>query len=147
MQRLYILYDATCAVCRSCRVWLDRQPAFVPLVFVPLQSSDLERRFPGIGALHPEQEIVVVSDGGEVWQGGSAWVMCLWALVDYREWAQRLASPVLLPLARRACALFSERRHDISRWLETDPDPVLARRLATFPQPAGSPTDGYCKPR
>ena len=84
MKRLYILYDATCGVCRRCRVWLDQQPKFVPLAFVPLQSPDLERRFPGIGRLHPEEEIVMVSDEGDVWQGGSAWVMCLWALVDYR---------------------------------------------------------------
>ena len=100
MKRLYVLYDGTCHVCRRCRTWLDRQPAFVPLVFIPLQSPEIACRFPGIGALHPERELVVISDTGDVWQGGSAWVMCLWALREYREWSLRLAHPALLPLAR-----------------------------------------------
>ena len=76
-------------------MWLAQQPAFVPLVFLPLQAPDLPQRFPGLERLHPEKEIVVFSDSGDVWQGGAAWVMCLWALREYREWSQRLAHPAL----------------------------------------------------
>ena len=102
MQRLYVIYDATCELCRRCRVWLARQPAFVPLIFVPLQSSKLSRRFPGIERLHPEEEIVVINELGDVWQGGAAWVMCLWALREYREWSQRLAHPLNCGMMRPA---------------------------------------------
>ena len=42
--------------------------------------------------------------------------MCLYALKEYREWSQRLASPALLPLARRVCELVSDNRLSISRW-------------------------------
>ena len=146
MKRLYVIYDATCELCRRCRVWLARQPAFVPLIFVPLQSLDLSRRFPGIERLHPEEEIVVINELGEVWQGGAAWVMCLWALCEYREWSQRLANPLLLPLARRACGLVSARRHDVSRWLATETTPRLAQRLAAEREPA-CVDSSYCKPR
>jgi predicted DCC family thiol-disulfide oxidoreductase YuxK len=131
MKRLFVLYDATCALCRRCRVWLSAQPAYVPLVFVPLQAVDLRERFRGIDRLQPERELVVISDTGEVWQGGAAWVMCLWALREHREWSQRLAHPLLLPLARRVCALISERRRDISRALRDDPAERLARRTQT----------------
>ena len=148
MKRLTILYDMHCPLCRRCRVWLERQPAFVPLVFLPLQSSETACRFPGIGKLHPEKEIVVISDTGDVWQGGSAWVMCLWALREYREWAQRLAHPVLLPLARRACELVSENRHKLSRWLSnpTATTEELRAKLDALPA-AACASDGYCKPR
>lgn len=146
MQRLYVIYDATCELCRRCRVWLARQPAFIPLIFVPLQSRDLSQRFPGIERLHPEEEIVVINELGEVWQGGAAWVMCLWALCEYREWSQRLAHPLLLPLARRACGLVSARRHDVSRWLETETTPRLAQRLAAERELA-CVDSSYCKPR
>ena len=147
MKRLTILYDMHCPLCRRCRVWLERQPAFVPLVFLPLQSEEVACRFPGIGALHPEREIVVISDTGDVWQGGSAWVMCLWALREYREWSQRLAHPVLLPLARRVCELVSANRHQLSRWLfRTATNDELREKLDALPA-AACAADGDCHSR
>ena len=148
MKRLYILYDQHCPMCRRCRVWLEQQPAFVPLVFLPLQSPDTARRFPGIEQLHPEKEIVVISDSGEVWQGGAAWVMCLWALREYREWSQRLSHPALLPLARRVCEVVSENRHLISRWLfdSRETPESLRQRLGVLPVQACA-NEGCCKPR
>src|SRR5262249_20260520 len=107
MKKLYILYDSQCELCRRCRVWLGRQPAFVSFVFMPVQSPEAECRFPSLKELHPEKEIVVISDEGAVWQGGAAWVMCLWALREYREWSQRLAHPAMLSLARRICEVVS----------------------------------------
>ena len=146
MKRLTILYDMHCPLCRRCRVWLERQPAFVPLVFLPLQSPEVACRFPGIERLHPEKEIVVISDTGDVWQGGSAWVMCLWALREYREWSQRLAHPALLPLARRACELVSDNRHKLSRWLfRTSTTEELRQKLDALPASACA-NDGCCKP-
>lgn len=114
---LYVLYDAECALCRRCRAWLEAQPAFVELRFVALQSGEAARRFPGIGAWDPRGQLLVVSDGGDVYRGPQAWIMCLYALREYREWSQRLAHPALLPLARRFCELVSENRLALSRWV------------------------------
>jgi hypothetical protein len=33
--------------------------------------------------------------------------MCLWAMRDYREWSLRLATPELMPFARRLIAWIS----------------------------------------
>lgn len=137
VQKLYVLYDAECGLCQRCLGWLRRQPAFVALVFIPLQSPEIGCRFPGIEQMHPEKELLVISDAGGVWQGGAAWVMCLWALREYREWSQRLAHPALLPFARRACGIVSENRRQISRWLfhpSIGPD-ELQRRLNSLPDP------------
>jgi len=41
--------------------------------------------------------------------------MCLWALVRYREWSLRLADPRFRGLARKAFALVSDHRQDLSR--------------------------------
>ncbi len=117
MQTLYVLFDQECGLCRRCRRWLERQPAFVELRFVALQSPEIADRFPGVEEqFHPREQLVVVSDEGAVYQGSHAWIMCLWALREYREWSQRLASPVLLPWARRACELVSENRLSLSAW-------------------------------
>ena len=42
-----------------------------------------------------------MSDQGAVYRNGSAWIMCLFALEAYRDWANRLAHP-LLAAARAA---------------------------------------------
>lgn len=148
MKKLYILYDSECELCRRCRVWLARQPAFVPLVFVPLQSPEAECRFPALEELHPEEEIVVIDDAGAVWQGGAAWVMCLWALQEYREWSLRLAHPALLSLARRMCVVVSANRYKISNWLrKAKSHEELQRKLALFPAPTACAPGGTCKAR
>jgi len=146
MKRLHVLYDAECELCRRVRLWLARQPADVPLDFIPLQTPDLAQRFPGVAAFRPDQEIVVISDEGAVWWGGHAWITVLWALREYRPWAQRLARPALIPLARQACALVSENRHALSRWFAQADADQLRARLASLPD-AGCTRPGPCRVR
>jgi hypothetical protein len=69
--------------------------------------------------------LVVVDDDGGVYRGETAWIICLYALEGYREWALRLASPALRPLARAACHWFSRNRRSISRRLGLLPDDRL----------------------
>jgi predicted DCC family thiol-disulfide oxidoreductase YuxK len=126
MKRLYVLFDGECSLCGRCRTWLARQPAFLELRFLPFQSPEVADRFPVVAALHPEEQLLVVSDEGGVYRGPQAWIMCLYALRDYRELSLRLAHPALLPLARRFCELLSEKRFRVSRWL----DRLGASRLA-----------------
>ena len=133
MTRLYVLYDDQCEFCRRCRVWLGQQPAYVPLVFMPFRSEEAGCRFPGLEALRPEREIVVISDAGDVWQGAAAYVTCLWALREYREWSQRMAHPALLPMARRLCEVVAARRHQLSGWLAgSRSDEEVRRKLEGF---------------
>ena len=133
MKTLHVLFDGQCALCRQCRRWLERQPAFVELRFLPLQSPEIACRFPGIERFNPREQLLVVSDEGEVYQGSHAWIMCLWALREYREWSQRLASPVLLPWARRACELVSDNRLSLSAWFRELDDATLGEELAGRP--------------
>lgn len=132
MKTLYVLYDAKCELCRRVRVWLQGQPAFVPLAFVALQSPDLDQRFPGITAMEPARQILVVSDSGDVWRGADAWILCLWALREYREWSQRLASPLLRPFAMRVCDMVSRNRHRFSQWFQRTGSEEIARDLAAL---------------
>lgn len=146
MKCLYVLYDAECALCRRCRVWLAQQPAFVPLIFLPLQSPEIPCRFPGIERLQPAQELLVISSEGGVWKGEQAWIMVLWTLREFREWSQRLASPVLRPFARRVCGLISENRLAVSKWFPCSSDREIEQRLGTDRDEC-LPKTGYCKPR
>ncbi len=130
MKTLYVLYDIECHLCGRISHWLSRQPAYVELQFIPLQSPEVSRRFPGIEKFRPGEQLVVVSDEGAVYQGSHAWIMCLYALREYREWSVRLAHPALLPFARRACELVSANRHALSRWVETE-NQELAKAFVT----------------
>jgi hypothetical protein len=55
--------------------------------------------------------------------------MCLYAMRDYRDWARRLAHPLLLPLARQAFDTLSKNRHEISQWLAGGDPQGIADRL------------------
>src|SRR5689334_14616157 len=99
MQRLTVLYDEKCALCVRCRAWMEQQPAYVTLEFLPSGSVEARARYgkvPWLGA-----ELVVVSDVGEVWVGPAAFLTALWALKEWREWSYRLSGDALAPLAER----------------------------------------------
>lgn len=101
MQSLTVLYDARCNLCSHIRSWIETQPAYVTLDFVPAGSAEARRRFPQLDHVTTTQELTVVSDAGDVYLEANAWIMCLWALRDYRAWSLRMSTPELLPLARR----------------------------------------------
>jgi predicted DCC family thiol-disulfide oxidoreductase YuxK len=115
MMRLTVLYDADCSLCVRCARFLTSQPALVEVELLPCGSTAARARFGEVPWLG--QELVVVSDAGEVWAGAAAFLVCLWALRDWREWSYRLATPALAPLARRLFAAVSAGRRGISRWL------------------------------
>ena len=128
MKRLYVLFDGQCELCVRCRKWLMKQAAFVPLVFIALQSPEVQKRFPGVDSLKPTEQLLVISDDGSVYRGASAWIMCLWALQKYREHAQRMAHPILLPFAQIVCELLSRNRFYLSDALFRR-EPQYAARL------------------
>lgn len=117
MNSLTIFYDARCGLCSGVRRWLSGQPAYVRLDFVPYDSPEAARRLPGLRHLRADQEIVVMADTGDVWQGAGAWVMCLWALREYRAWSARLANPAMQAMARSAVHWISANRIGLSRLL------------------------------
>jgi predicted DCC family thiol-disulfide oxidoreductase YuxK len=122
MKRLYVFYDGECALCRRCRDWLTRQPALLELVFHSFHSESARRLCPELPRFQPSEQLVIVSDEGAIYTGEVAWLMCLYALRDYRGWSRKLASPSLRPLARRICLLVSHNRLTLSR--------VLLQRVA-----------------
>jgi predicted DCC family thiol-disulfide oxidoreductase YuxK len=115
MERLIVLYDATCALCVRCKELLARSATFVPLDLLACQSREARERYGAVPWLG--EELVVVSDDGDVWVGPAAFLVCLWALRDYREWAYRLSGPELAPLADRFFVAISSRRRRISAFL------------------------------
>ena len=130
MNCLYVLFDAHCELCVRCRNWLVKQSAFVPLVFIALQSNEAKQRFPGLDALKPNEQLLVISNGGAVYRGACAWIMCLWALRNYREHAERLAHPTLVPFARSVCELLSRNRFFLSNVLFRQDAETAARKLS-----------------
>jgi predicted DCC family thiol-disulfide oxidoreductase YuxK len=126
MNTLTLFYDARCGLCSQVRQWLSGQPAYVRLEFIPYDSPEAEQRLPGIQHLRADQEIVVMADTGEVWQGAGAWVVCLWALREYRTWSARMASPPMQAMARQVVHWISRNRIGLSRLMRFKSDAELA---------------------
>jgi len=114
MKRLTVLYDASCPICVRCRDWLETQRSFVPLELLAAGSASARRRFGEVPWLG--EELVVVSDDGEVWAGAAAFLMALWALEDYREWSYRLAGDSLSKVAERFFTALSHNRRWLAGW-------------------------------
>lgn len=130
MNTLFVFYDGKCALCAKCRHWLESQPLYVNLVFLPYQSYKAKKLCPEIDSYDPGKEIVVMADNGDIYQGGAAWIMCLWATRSHREWGMRLASPALLPLAKKVCHLISDKRLILSRLFGKVSDEEIAETVS-----------------
>lgn len=102
VRALTVLYDAQCPLCVHLRHWLLRQRRLVRLELVPACSAEAVRRFPGLDHRGTLQEITVIGDGGQIYRGPAAWVVCLWALADHRAKAHWLATPAGAPFVRVA---------------------------------------------
>ena len=113
MRTLYVIYDGRCGLCAEIRNWLLRQRVCVPLRFVAGGSPEATKCFPTL----PPGDLAVVSDSGEFWLGDHAWIICLWALREYRRWSFRLARPALQPFVRQAFAIISSNRRSLSQRL------------------------------
>lgn len=85
--------------------------------------------FPQIEDFHPEREILVVADDGAFYRGADAWIVCLWATRQFREWSFRLAAPALRPLAARICQFVSKNRLHLSDLLRLRSDAEIQKLL------------------
>src|ERR1044071_271898 len=131
MNTLHVLYDAQCSFCLRCRQWAAAQAAFVDLEFIPYQAPELLAQFEGIEKFHFNDQLLVIADDGGVYQGANALIMLLFALRDYRQWAYRLATPLLMPLSAQCFDLLSSGRKNISKWLSRLADDKLAAVLSS----------------
>jgi len=130
MNRLYLLYDDRCELCRRLKNWVLRQDAWLELKLLPAGSPAARQLFPGLEQIATGNDLVAISDLGEVYLNNHAWIMCLYALREYRGWARRLAHPLLLPLARQAFDTLSKNRQGISQWLAGDDPRGIADQLS-----------------
>jgi predicted DCC family thiol-disulfide oxidoreductase YuxK len=115
IQEIEVFYDGRCGMCCTFHEWINRQPRAMRVAFVPYQAADAERVFPGLGTLDPAREMVVRTDGNEIFRGAEAWVWCLYSCANYQGAARRLAGPGLLQVAVRACRLLAANRHSLSK--------------------------------
>lgn len=113
MRELTVLYDPQCGLCRRAQAWMMSKPKFLELVFVPASSDEARSRYPQLNHSLTLTDLTVISDRGAVYSGPKAWLMCLWALREYREWSMRLSSPELLPTAKRVISMISQNRYQL----------------------------------
>jgi len=125
IKALWIVYDPACGLCCMVRDWILAQPAWVAVNLVAAGSPESLARFPQL----PPGELAVIADTGDVWFGNRAWIICLWALREYRQWSIRLSGPMLLPVARQAFSALSRNRAAFSRMLELKNDVQIHRDL------------------
>ena len=120
MQTLYVLYDPKCELCRRLKDWILVQRSWIGLAVLEAGSEKARRLFPELESIAGKDDLAVISDEGAVYLNNRAWIMVLYAMVEYRDWAARLTHPLLAPMARQAFVTLSKNRHRLSSWLSTE---------------------------
>ncbi len=134
VQSITVFYDGHCGMCCTFHEWVNRQERSVKIHFVAYQSPEAEIRFPGIGRLEPDREMIVRDEAdGTIFRGAEAWVLCLASLTEFRPWAERLSSPVLLPVAKKTCHHLALNRHKLSKIFFRAKDEAVAAELHRMP--------------
>ena len=129
MEKLYVLYDPKCEICRRLKDWILVQRSWIGIALIAAGSDKAKRLFPELEQIAGKDDLAVISDDGAVYLNNHAWIMVLYAMVEYRDWAARLTHPLLMPLARQAFAALSKNRHTLSRWLSAEDPEVIAGEL------------------
>ena len=129
MTRLYVLYDPKCELCCRLKNWILVQRSWIGIAVLEQGSEKAKRMFPDLDHLATREDLAVISDLGAVYLNDRAWIMVLYAMIDYRDWAARLTHPLLMPLARQAFAALSRNRYFISSMLRPDNTEALANEL------------------
>ena len=129
MEKLYVLYDPKCELCCRLKNWILVQRSWLGLAVIEQGSEKAKRLFPELERIATKEDLAVVSDEGDVYLNDRAWIMVLYAMVEYREWAARLTHPLLMPLARQAFAALSKNRHLISSMLSAENPEMIAGEL------------------
>jgi predicted DCC family thiol-disulfide oxidoreductase YuxK len=142
MEKLYVLYDPKCELCCRLKNWILVQRSWIGIAVIEQGSEKAKRLFPELDRIATKEDLAVISDEGAVYLNDRAWIMVMYAMVDYRDWAARLTHPLLMPLARQAFAALSKNRHFISSMLSPENTEALANELRKVElEPCALPTN------
>ncbi|HET6175873.1 MAG TPA: DCC1-like thiol-disulfide oxidoreductase family protein [Candidatus Sulfotelmatobacter sp.] len=140
MEKLYVLYDPKCEICCRLKNWILVQRSWIGIAVLEAGSEKAKRLFPELEQIASEDDLAVISDEGAVYLNDRAWIMVLYAMVEYRDWAARLTHPILMPLARQAFAALSKNRHTLSRLLTAeDPEDIAGELRKVELEPCALP--------
>jgi predicted DCC family thiol-disulfide oxidoreductase YuxK len=143
MEKLYVIYDPKCELCCRLKNWILVQRSWIGLALLEQGSEKARRLFPELDRVATKEDLAVISDEGAVYLNDRAWIMVMYAMVEYREWAARLTHPVLMPLARQAFAALSKNRHWLSKMLSAeDPEAIAGELRRVELEPCALPAGG-----
>ena len=144
---LEVFYDGRCAMCCTFQEWVAKQPRAFPVKFIPYQADEATDVFPEIKELDPAREMIVRTGEGEVFRGEEGWVLTLFSCENHQDNARRLASPVLLPMAKQACKLVAANRLTISKLFFRKKDKEVKENLHQMEreQRDDDCDSGFCK--
>ena len=129
MEKLYVLYDPKCELCCRLKNWILVQRSWIGIALVEQGSEKAKRLFPDLERIATKEDLAVISDEGAVYLNDRAWIMVMYAMVEYRDRASRLTHPLLMPLARQAFAALSKNRHWLSKMLSSENEEAIAGEL------------------
>ena len=120
IEALWVMYDDGCGFCCRCARWLTLQDKWVPIMCLPRSSEGAKKWFGA--AMNPHDELLVLDSKGGLYRGPDAFIICLWALVRFRPWAQLARNESIRRHARTLFFWLSNIRHDLNQAFQLKPE-------------------------
>lgn len=99
MRRITVIYDST-VLAPYTRRWIDSEPKYVPIEFVPSKWVDGARVPAALDPATLAEHLTALDEEGHLWRDGKAEILVLWALRRYRRRALAIGHPSRLPFRR-----------------------------------------------
>jgi hypothetical protein len=99
VRRITVIYDSS-VIAPFTRRWLESEPKYVPIEFVPSRWIDAARVPAGLDPAALAEHLTAIDEDGFVWRDGKAEILVLWALRRYRRRALAIGHPSRLPFRR-----------------------------------------------
>ena len=77
MQKLYVLYDPKCEICRRLKDWIRVQRSWIGIAVLEAGSEKARRLFPELEQIAGKDDLAVISDEGAMYLNDRAWIMRL----------------------------------------------------------------------
>ena len=109
-ERLVVIFDGDCILCRRSVHWLEHRATHVPIETIASGHAEVQARYGAIAGYR--ESMVAIADDGRSWVGPpDAYLVVMWAVRGTRMLSYLLALPGLKRLAGRVFQTVAGNRH------------------------------------
>ncbi|MEM0967744.1 MAG: DCC1-like thiol-disulfide oxidoreductase family protein [Verrucomicrobiota bacterium] len=139
LTQITVFYDGHCGLCCSFAEFIHAQAQRFPIEFLPYQEPRAFEVFPPLDRFQPENQVIVLSREGDLYQGVSSGIICLYATRSFRRLARWLTKPGMFRFLQSVGTFLGPHRKRLSLIWFRAKEAEVAAQLHQLPAFRGLP--------